>query len=99
MSSVVDLSEDSEGIAEVVDVTVDDSEEDDIHEVQTGSLGGPPKQFHGYRRGHELGRGASGKVFVCTKKNNPQGFAVKAVSLKRLRMSVNMEREHKKLQR
>ena len=39
--------------------------------------GAPPQYFHGYRRGRELGRGASGQVFVCNKRlglvSRPEG--------------------------
>jgi len=84
----------------VVEVTVDDSEDDDIPEVVEKNFeSAPPQRFRGYRRGRELGRGASGQVFVCKRKGCPSGFAVKAVSLRRMRLSSNAEREQKKLRR
>lgn len=95
MREVVDVSANSEdGVAEVVDITV--GSEDDVAEVPAG---GPPLLFHGYRRGRELGRGASGQVFVCRRKGSATGFAVKAVNLQRVRLSSNAEREQKKLRR
>ncbi|CAK8985151.1 Calcium-dependent protein kinase 7 (Calmodulin-domain protein kinase CDPK isoform 7) [Durusdinium trenchii] len=61
---------------------------------------GAPLYFHGYRRGRELGRGASGQVFLCHKKGTEGGgFAVKAVDLRRLHLQPNAEREEKKLSR
>eukprot|EP00913_Durusdinium_trenchii_P022441 g21079.t1 len=65
-----------------------------------GRQAGAPLYFHGYRRGRELGRGASGQVFLCHKKGTEGGgFAVKAVDLRRLHLQPNAEREEKKLSR
>lgn len=91
---VVDVTADSEDeVAEVVDV-IRDSEDDVTEEAP---LGAPPLRFHGYRRGRELGRGASGQVFIC--KRRGRGFAVKAVDLRKMRLSPHVQREQKKLRR
>ncbi|CAJ1356224.1 unnamed protein product [Effrenium voratum] len=94
---VVDVHADSDDlVTEVVDVT-GGSDDEDLVEVKQGA---PPQYFHGYRRGRELGRGASGQVFVCNKKGTQGGgFAVKAVDLRRLHLQPNAEREEKKLSR
>lgn len=81
-------------ILDIVDITVDSDSEDDIAEVPAGA---PPLCFGGYRRGRELGRGASGQVFVCHRKGCASGYAVKTVSLRRLSLSPNPEREQKRL--
>jgi len=93
----VDLQQDSDDfVTEVVDVS-GGSDDEDLVEVKAGA---PPVVFHGYRRGRELGRGASGQVFVCHKKGTEGGgFAVKAVDLRRLHLQPNAEREEKKLSR
>ncbi|CAK0909717.1 unnamed protein product, partial [Prorocentrum cordatum] len=92
--------------AGVVDVIADS--EDDIHEVVDVSsdedgvqvrAGAPPVRFHGYRRGRELGRGATGKVFVCSKKGCAGGLAVKTVDLRRMQLSANAQRELTSLSR
>jgi len=100
MTGVVDVTLDSGSeVAEVVDIS--DAEGDDgeggVSEISTG--GEPPTLFRGYRRGQELGRGASGKVFVCSRKQSATGFAVKIVDLRRIELSSNAEREQKKLRR
>ena len=85
-------------VTEVVDVT-GGSDDEDLVEVNKA---GPPVYFHGYRRGRELGRGASGQVFVCYRRGEQQlggGFAVKVVDLRRLHLLPNAEREEKKLSR
>lgn len=82
-------------VAEVVDVT-GDSEGDVAEEAPSGS---PPLRFHGYRRCRELGRGASGQVFLCKRRGCTAGFAVKAVDLRRVRLSPHVDREQKKLRR
>jgi len=82
--------------ARIVDVTGESGDDDVAEEVPAG---GPPLRFHGYRRGRELGRGASGQVFLCKKRGYPGGFAVKAVDLRKLRLSLHVEREQKKLRR
>ena len=97
---IVNIHADSDDyVTEVVDVT-GGSDEEDLVEVKAGE---PPRYFHGYRRGRELGRGASGQVFVCHKKGTEggfaAGFAVKAVDLRRLHLQPNAEREEKKLSR
>eukprot|EP00929_Paragymnodinium_shiwhaense_P113401 TRINITY_DN81692_c0_g1_i1.p1 TRINITY_DN81692_c0_g1~~TRINITY_DN81692_c0_g1_i1.p1 ORF type:complete len:743 (-),score=165.22 TRINITY_DN81692_c0_g1_i1:106-2334(-) len=95
---VVDVDADSDDA--VVDVTIDGSEDDDAQFVENKALAhAPPLRFRGYRRGQELGRGASGCVFVCKKKGVSSGFAVKAIDLRRLRLSPNEQREQKKLRR
>lgn len=93
----MELQADSDDyVTEVVDVT-GGSDDEDLVEVKAGQ---PPVFFHGYRRGRELGRGASGQVFVCHKKGSEGGgFAVKAVDLRRLQLQPNAEREEKKLSR
>jgi len=98
MEGIVDVHADSDDyVTEVVDVTGGSDDEQDLVEVKAGA---PPVFFHGYRRGRELGRGASGQVFVCNKKGTEGGgFAVKAVDLRRLHLQPNAEREEKKLSR
>ena len=98
VEDIVNIHADSDDyVTEVVDVT-GGSDEEDLVEVKAGA---PPRYFHGYRRGRELGRGASGQVFVCHKKGATTGggFAVKAVDLRRLHLQPNAEREEKKLSR
>ncbi|CAE6920188.1 unnamed protein product [Symbiodinium sp. CCMP2592] len=100
VEDIVNIHADSDDyVTEVVDVT-GGSDEEDLVEVKAGE---PPRYFHGYRRGRELGRGASGQVFVCHKKGTEggfaAGFAVKAVDLRRLHLQPNAEREEKKLSR
>jgi len=65
------------------------------------SLGarGPPLRFRGYRRGPELGSGASAKVYACTKASNEDRLAVKAIDLQRLRLSKNPARQCTLLER
>lgn len=93
MAGVVDVTADSEedDIAGVVDVISDSGDDDEGLRVRSGA---PPLRFHGYRRGRELGQGSSGKVFVCSKKGGSSAFAAKAVDLRRMQMSSNVEREH-----
>jgi len=95
MPGVVDVTVDSDEDVKEIAHIIDDSE-DDIVEVPAG---GPPLWFHGYRRGRELGRGASGQVFLCRKHGVSSGFAVKTVDLKRIRLRQDPEREHRKLRR
>lgn len=102
MSDVVHVDElhveSDDLVTEVVDVT-GGSDDEDLVEVNKA---GPPLYFHGYRRGRELGRGASGQVFVCHKKGDTSGgggYAVKVVDLRRLHLQPNAEREEKKLSR
>lgn len=93
MAGVVDVTADSEedDIAGVVDVISDSGDDAEGLRVRSGA---PPLRFHGYRRGRELGQGSSGKVFVCSKKGCSGAFAAKAVDLRRMQMSSNVEREH-----
>eukprot|EP00930_Biecheleria_cincta_P076442 TRINITY_DN63668_c0_g1_i1.p1 TRINITY_DN63668_c0_g1~~TRINITY_DN63668_c0_g1_i1.p1 ORF type:complete len:543 (-),score=100.62 TRINITY_DN63668_c0_g1_i1:118-1746(-) len=65
------------------------------------SLGarGPPLRFRGYRRGPELGSGASAKVYVCSKASSVDRLAVKAIDLQRLRLSKNPARQCTLLER
>eukprot|EP00438_Fugacium_kawagutii_P003355 Skav228236 [mRNA] locus=scaffold3112:67638:68672:+ [translate_table: standard] len=96
MQSSVDVIADSDSdVAEVVDVVESDGE-DEVAEVNLAA-GAPPLTFHGYRRGRELGQGGSSQVFVCSKPGSQVGFAAKAVNLRRLQMSPDVEREWKKL--
>lgn len=98
----VDVTADSgSDVAEIV--AISDSESD-CGEVRVyGTTGGatvPPLVFRGYRRGQELGRGSSGKVYVCrSRKSSASGFAVKIVDLRRIEMSPDADREQKKLRR
>ncbi|CAE7467325.1 CDC5 [Symbiodinium natans] len=97
MPAAIDVIPDSDSdVAEIVDV-LDSDDEDDVAEVNPS--GAPPLSFHGYRRGRELGQGGSSQVFVCSKVGCQVGFAAKAVNLRRLRMSPDVERELKKLSR
>jgi len=97
MAVAIDVIPDSDSdVAEIVDV-VDSEDEDEVAEVNPS--GSPPLSFHGYRRGRELGQGGSSQVFVCSKAGCQIGFAAKAVNLRRLRMSPDVERELKKLSR
>jgi len=96
MDVTADSGEDEDGVTEVVDVIVDS---DDDMATSEAPSGGPPVRFHGYHRGRELGRGVSGQVFVAGKPGCASGFAVKAVDLRRIRLSPNAEREQKKLRR
>lgn len=82
-----------EDLAEVVDVSSDDEGACSAH---PGLL---PLQFRGYRRGRELGRGASGKVFSCSRIGCSGRLAVKAIDLRRMHLSVNAERERTLLRR
>eukprot|EP00403_Amphidinium_massartii_P007666 CAMPEP_0178384274 /NCGR_PEP_ID=MMETSP0689_2-20121128/7431_1 /TAXON_ID=160604 /ORGANISM="Amphidinium massartii, Strain CS-259" /LENGTH=769 /DNA_ID=CAMNT_0020004517 /DNA_START=114 /DNA_END=2420 /DNA_ORIENTATION=- len=95
----VDVTAEDSGddVTEVVDVIVDS--DDDDAKMDSVPTGGPPVRFHGYHRGRELGRGVSGQVFVASKPGCASGFAVKAVDLRRIRLSPNAEREQKKLRR
>lgn len=96
MPSSVDVIADSDSdVAEVVDVVESDGG-DEVAEVNLPA-GAPPLSFHGYRRGRELGQGGSSQVFVCSKAGSQVGFAAKAVNLRRLHMSPDVEREWKKL--
>jgi len=95
MPGIVDVTADSDEDVKEIAHIIDDSE-DDIVEVPAG---GPPLWFHGYRRGRELGRGASGQVFLCRKQGVSSGFAVKTVDLRRIRLRQDPEREHRKLRR
>mmetsp|Transcript_120814 Transcript_120814/g.352914 ORF Transcript_120814/g.352914 Transcript_120814/m.352914 type:complete len:770 (-) Transcript_120814:157-2466(-) len=93
---VVDVTQDSgDDVAEVVDISGDS--DDGI--AEEAPLGAPPYRFRGYRRGRELGRGASGQVFICKRRGCRSGFAVKAVDLRKMRLSPHVEREQKKLRR
>lgn len=58
-----------------------------------------PYRFAGYARGEELGRGAFACVYACRRESDGERFAAKAVDLKRLRLSVDVSREMKKLLR
>jgi len=101
MTGVVDVTADSgSDVAEVVDISDGESGGDIgcISEVASAP-GVPPVWFRGYRRGQELGRGSSGKVFLCNRKSSPTGFAVKIIDLRRIEMSPYAEREQKKLRR
>eukprot|EP00971_Amphidinium_carterae_P236096 4685457-Amphidinium_carterae.1 len=94
--SVVDVSTDTDSeVAEVVDITAVDSE-DEMHSAAENQ---PPRRFHGYRRGRELGRGATGQVFVCHKKGCAGGFAVKTVNMRGLQLRPNAEKEQQKVHR
>lgn len=94
-AGVIDVTEDSGSEAmEIVDIS--DADDGGVSEV---SHGAPPLWFRGYRRGQELGRGSSGKVFMCSRKGRAGGFAVKVVDLRRIEMSPFAEREQKKLRR
>lgn len=88
---VAEVIDDEDGIAEVVDIINDTDDEVACLAVRLGS---PPIRFRGYRRGRELGRGATGKVFVCHRKCCGIGFAVKAMDLRRVQLSSNAELEH-----
>lgn len=89
LSGIVDVTNDSEeDVTAIVDVIADSDE--GVVKIRSGA---PPLRFRGYRRGRELGRGASGKVFVCHRKGHGSGFAVKAVDLRRIQLSSNAERE------
>jgi len=59
----------------------------------------PPCDFGRYERGTELGRGAYGQVFECTRDGSGETFAVKVINMRKLCLSVNSERELKKLHR
>mmetsp|Transcript_3209 Transcript_3209/g.5704 ORF Transcript_3209/g.5704 Transcript_3209/m.5704 type:complete len:762 (-) Transcript_3209:12-2297(-) len=59
----------------------------------------PPEDFGLYTRGGELGHGAHGRVYECTKSGSKDTFAVKAMNLRGMRLSVNFSRELKKLRR
>ncbi|CAK9047248.1 Cell cycle serine/threonine-protein kinase CDC5/MSD2 [Durusdinium trenchii] len=97
MPASVDVIADSDSdVAEVVDITVDSILVCIVAEVNLPA-GVPPLSFHGYRRGRELGQGGSSQVFVCSKTGSQVGFAAKAVNLRRLQMSPDVEREWKKL--
>lgn len=91
--SVFDLAPDSEDEGAQV-VNVSSEEEGDEFQVRSDA---PPLRFRGYRRGQELGSGASGKVFLCHRKECAGGYAVKAVDLRRLQLSPNSEREYTSL--
>lgn len=58
-----------------------------------------PERFGNYLRGDELGRGAYGVVFRCSKTDSDESYAAKAVDLRRLQLSISPDRETKKLQR
>lgn len=58
-----------------------------------------PERFGDYLRGDELGRGAYGVVFRCSKAVSDEPYAAKAVDLRRLQLSISPDRETKKLQR
>eukprot|EP00930_Biecheleria_cincta_P017085 TRINITY_DN13683_c0_g1_i1.p1 TRINITY_DN13683_c0_g1~~TRINITY_DN13683_c0_g1_i1.p1 ORF type:complete len:648 (+),score=92.61 TRINITY_DN13683_c0_g1_i1:56-1999(+) len=58
-----------------------------------------PERFGNYLRGDELGRGAYGVVFRCSKSGSDEPYAAKAVDLRRLQLSISPDRETKKLQR
>jgi len=93
---VVDVSTDTDSeIAEVVDITAVDSED----EIPQAPAEPPPQRFHGYRRGRELGRGATGQVFICHKKGCAGGFAVKTVNMRRLQLRPNAEIVQQKVRR
>lgn len=96
-------SESARAGPEVVDVS---SDEDDV--VPLGPLwgpavhaGAPPLRFRDYQRGRELGGGASGRVFVCSRQGVSGSFAVKTVDLRRLQLQAGLggDRERAKLNR
>jgi len=58
-----------------------------------------PLRFGCYSRGEELGRGASGCVFVCREDQTGEQYAAKAFNLHHLQLSANIDREMKKIQR
>eukprot|EP00929_Paragymnodinium_shiwhaense_P050883 TRINITY_DN25619_c0_g3_i1.p1 TRINITY_DN25619_c0_g3~~TRINITY_DN25619_c0_g3_i1.p1 ORF type:complete len:820 (-),score=138.00 TRINITY_DN25619_c0_g3_i1:829-3288(-) len=91
---------------QVVKITIDSSSsQDEVVQAEVSSLsllGGhsqPPVRFHGYRRGRELGRGASGQVFLCKRRGSSESYAVKTVDLRRLQLSDNPERDETRLRR
>jgi len=94
---VVDVATDSDDSVAGVEVVDLDAESDDDFTVIGDNSAGVPLRFHGYRRGRELGRGASGQVFVCCRRGDPTSYAVKAIDLRRLQLHANAERERKKL--
>lgn len=59
----------------------------------------PPVSFHGFWRDRELGRGAFGKVFICSRDGHENSFALKAVDLRRMRLSFDVEREQRRMRR
>mmetsp|Transcript_70538 Transcript_70538/g.153803 ORF Transcript_70538/g.153803 Transcript_70538/m.153803 type:complete len:447 (-) Transcript_70538:249-1589(-) len=106
MLHVVSIPSGSEGASPEV-VNVDSSDEDD-DVVPLGPLwgppvcaGAPPLRFQGYQRGHELGSGACGRVFLCRKPGAGGGgggggsrgeFAVKTVDMRRLEMRSDVQK-------
>mmetsp|Transcript_85547 Transcript_85547/g.149122 ORF Transcript_85547/g.149122 Transcript_85547/m.149122 type:complete len:492 (-) Transcript_85547:15-1490(-) len=59
----------------------------------------PPMNFGCYSLGEELGRGASGSVFLCQKRGSCEKYAAKAFDLRRLQLSADIDRDMKKIQR
>lgn len=59
----------------------------------------PPINFGCYSLGEELGRGASGSVFLCQKRGSCEKYAAKAFDLRRLQLSADIDRDMKKIQR
>lgn len=59
----------------------------------------PPLKFREYRRGRELGRGATAQVFVCRRKSSVNAFAVKAVDLRHMQLRGDRDRKQTALHR
>lgn len=92
MAQLVDISAESDvDVTEVLDISSDE-------ELPT-EPGAPPRRFQEYRRGQELGRGASGAVFTCRRDYCRGRFAVKAIDLRRMRLGANAERQQMLLSR
>jgi serine/threonine protein kinase len=91
-----DVIVDNECPAMVIDGNIVSFFSGDEVKVQVAST--PPIRFHQYRRGRELGSGASGQVYACSHRMGGD-FAVKTIDLRRMRLSATAERERKKLGR